>query len=124
MENIMLGEIGQKLTENEVKTIIDKIDGLSPKVEVIDWNIFDAVLHNADFTKTTNSLDALKKFYESLWIHVVFPHEEEAHLKNRENGRLIVENYTLRKKTEDLEKEITSLREELQGVCEETIKSL
>ena len=124
MENTKLEKTGQILTSNEFKTIINKIDDMAPKIEVIDWGIFDAILHEHDFTKCKSTLDTMKKFYEYLWTHVVFPHEEEAHLKNRENGRLIVESFEYRKKAELFEAEANALREELQGLCSQEAQSL
>lgn len=120
MENIKLEETGQKSISNQLHEIVKKIDDMAPKVDVINWKIFDAILSNHDFTKCKNTLDVMKKFYECLWTHVIFPHEEEAHLKDRENGRLIIEAHEWRLKACKLEEENISLREELQGIRQES----
>ena len=105
---------GTETTATNLKSIVEQLDANAPKIEQIDWTIFDAILHNTDFTKTKNVLDAMKLFYQQLWAHVVFPLQDEDHIKQREIGRLIIEADENRRKAKKLEEEITSLREELQ----------
>jgi len=88
------------------KQILEKLDANRPKVEQIDWSIFDQIMNHCDFTKTEDALAALKLFYENLWMHVVFPLQDDLHSHQRENGRLIVETDGYRRKAERLGKQL------------------
>jgi len=103
-----------KTTKGHMKDIIEKIDQAAPKIHEVDYAIMDRVLNDTDFTKCQNSLEALKLFYEQMWVHVIFRLEDDLNLYQRENGRLIVEADANRRKAERLQEENETLRERLQ----------
>lgn len=103
-----------KTVKGELKSIIEKIDANKPKIEEINYKIFDDILNNTDFSKTKNALESLKLFYERMWMHVIYPLEDDLHLYQRENGRLILEADTNRRKAEKYQAENEDLRKRLQ----------
>ena len=103
----------------DLKEIVSKLDINAPRIDVVDWKIFDDIINNHDFTKCDNTLEVMKKFYTYLWTSILFPMEDELNLKDRENGRLIIEWHEQKCKAERLEKELESLREDVQEPCPE-----
>ena len=116
MVNTKSEEIGQKPTNTvtNFKSIIEQLDATAPKVQEVDWSIMERVMGECDFTKCNNTMAAFNLFYQQLWAHVVFPLEEENHLKGREIGRLILEADTHRRQAEKAQEEAESLRKRLQ----------
>lgn len=112
MVNTKSEEIGQKSTN--LKAIIEQLDATKPIVEKVNWAIMERVMGECDFTKTKDTMEAFNLFYEQLWAHVVFPLEEESHMKGREIGRLIIEADTYKRQAKKYQEEAQSLRERLQ----------
>jgi len=101
-------------TQANLREIVEKLDANAPDIKEIDWSIFDHILRNTDFTKCHDAMQSMKIFYNRLWVHVVFPLQDDLHLYQRENGRLILEADAATRKADKLEKEIETLRERLQ----------
>lgn len=106
--------MGNKSIVPEFKNIISKVDADRPKLKEIDWSIQTRILNNTDFTKTKNTMEAMNLFYEQLWMHVIFPLEDEIYSKNREIGRILGEWIEYKKKAEKYKEELDTLRERLQ----------
>lgn len=101
-------------TASQLKQIWEKLDASAPKIDQIDWSIYNRILENTDFTNCKDTQAVMNLFYQQLWVHVIFPLEDERHLYQRENGRFILEADTNRRKAEALQAEVESLREKLQ----------
>ena len=97
-------------TVTSFKSIIEQLDTNRPKVEEVEWETFDMILNNCDFTKTKNAFDSMKVFYENLWRHLIFPLRDELHITQRENGRLILEWDQERRKASRYKEQIESLQ--------------
>ena len=96
------------------KQTVEKLDALAPKIEKVDWTIFDRILNDADFTKCKDALESIKTFYNHLWAHVIFPLQDEFYLQQRETGRLILEWDQQKRRADKLEHELEELRAKLQ----------
>ena len=104
---------GAKST-SDFRNIIQQLDANKPDIRQVNWSIMERVMEQCDFTNCKDALAAMNLFYQQLWTHVVFPLEDEDHIKQREIGRLIIETDQAQRKAKKLEEEVASLREELQ----------
>ena len=103
-----------KTVAGTLRDTVKSLDLNRPKLEEVPSEFFDRVMNNTDFTKTKNSLEAMKLFYDNLWGMVVFPIMDDLEAAQRETGRLILEWDTERRKAEKAEREVETLRKQLQ----------
>ncbi len=108
---------------SNLKSIIEKLDTNRPTIEKIDYGIMNQILDTTNFKNCHTTIAAMNLFYERLWASVVFPLQDDLHLYQRENGRLILEYDQERrkaihaqKKSEKLQEQIDSVRKRIQEV--------
>jgi len=102
-----------KNAQATLRDTVAMLDRQNSDIKQIEWRFFDQVLDSRDFTKTTNTLDAMKLFYEGLWETIIFPLQSDHAAKDKEVGRLIIETVENQKRAERLEEENETLRERL-----------
>jgi len=99
----------------DLKETVAQLDANRPDVRVIDHGIYDMILNNTDFTKCKTTQQSMNKFYEQLWMHVIFPLQDDCYSKDREIGRILCDWITEKKQKEKYKEELDTLRESLQG---------